>query len=193
MKMLKKKYQSEQGKKLPEIVIMTGDITQMDVDAIVNAANESLLGGGGVDGAIHRAGGPQILAECRKLKGCPTGEAKVTSGGNLKVKYVIHTVGPIYRGGNHNEKALLESAYRNSLKRGEEQKVKTIAFPFISAGVYGYPKKEASEIAAYTVADFLRDKEDTSIEKVYFVLFGEDNFTFFESVLDEIYGVKEVK
>src|SRR5690554_8145196 len=129
-----------------KISIVKGDITKLQVDAIVNAANSRLLGGGGVDGAIHRAGGSEILEECKKIAGCPTGEARITTAGKLPCKKVIHTVGPIYKDGNHNEPQLLYNAYYNSLKLAEENQLKTIAFPSISTGVYGYPIENASDI-----------------------------------------------
>ena len=160
-----------------DIEIVKGDITQLSVDAIVNAANESLLGGGGVDGAIHRAAGPKLLEECRKLNGCKTGEAKLTKGYNLKAKYVIHTVGPVWRGGNNNENQLLENCYQNSLRLAEKNSIKTIAFPAISTGVYGFPFNEASKIAFTTVRNFRG-----SIEKVIFVLFSENDYTSFKQI-----------
>jgi O-acetyl-ADP-ribose deacetylase (regulator of RNase III) len=167
------------------IKLIQGDITKLEVDAIVNAANSSLMGGGGVDGAIHRAGGPAILAECREIVarqgGCATGDAVITSGGNLPVKYVIHTVGPIWRGGNNNEPKLLENAYRNSLKLAAEKGIETIAFPNISTGVYGFPKDRAAQIAVHTVQEFL--KENTQIRQVYFVCFDRENFDLYQLLL----------
>ncbi|MEM3823627.1 MAG: O-acetyl-ADP-ribose deacetylase, partial [Candidatus Bathyarchaeia archaeon] len=159
-----------------KIVLVQGDITEMDTDAIVNAANPSLMGGGGVDGAIHRKGGPKILEECKHIRateypnGLPTGKAVITSGGNLKAKYVIHTVGPIWRDGLSGEPQLLAEAYRNSLRLAVAKGLKTIAFPAISTGAYGYPIEEASKIAISTVKGFL-EKED-NLDKVVFVLFS---------------------
>lgn len=165
---------------LDKIELIQGDITKMNTDGIVNAANNTLLGGGGVDGAIHRAGGPSILEQCKKIGGCPTGEARITTAGDLNAKYIIHTVGPIYKDGKSGEAKLLEEAYRNSMKLAEEYNIKTIAFPFISAGVYGYPKGEAAKIALRGV---LRELESRKIEKVYFVLFSEENYNIFKETI----------
>src|SRR5512135_1849563 len=160
-----------------KLQLIKGDITDQEVDAIVNAANSSLLGGGGVDGAIHRRGGPKILEECKRLRakewpdGLPTGNAVITTGGNLKAKYVIHTVGPIWRGGFHDEAKLLRAAYRNCLKLAVASGLKSIAFPSISTGAYGYPTEEAARVAISTVKDYL-EKEDR-VEKVEFVLFSQ--------------------
>ena len=166
-----------------EIEIVRGDITDQDTDVIVNAANRSLLGGGGVDGAIHRAGGPRILKECRQLGGCATGDAKITTAGNLAAKYVIHAVGPVYRDGNHGEPDLLASAYRRSLELALEYGAKSIAFPAISTGIYGYPIEAAAEIAIQTVADFLRIHK--GIDLVRFVLFHSDAYETYEWLLRE--------
>ena len=164
--------------------LIEGDITEQETDAIVNAANSSLLGGGGVDGAIHRAGGPKILEECRKLGGCPTGEARITAGGNLKAKYVIHTVGPIYSGGKQREAELLANAYKNSLSLASQYKLKSVAFPSISTGAYGYPLNEAAIIALKTVMNYL--KTHTDIEQVRFVLFGQKSYQAYDKALQEL-------
>ena len=157
---------------MERIQIARADITQLEVDAIVNAANNSLLGGGGVDGAIHRAAGHELLYECRGLNGCPTGEAKITGGYNLPAKFVIHTVGPIWRGGGHNERALLASCYRQSLLRAVENGVRTIAFPAISCGAYGFPLPEACTIAIDEVCAFLN--ENKTISMIYFACFSPE-------------------
>ena len=167
------------GKSRLELV--QGDITQQDTEAIVNAANPSLLGGGGVDGAIHRAGGPQILAECRKIGGCPPGEARITSGGRLKAKYVIHAVGPIYHDGQRGEAETLASAYRNSLALASQHGIKSVAFPSISTGAYGYPIEQAASIALQTGMDYLRSHPE--IELVRFVLFGSSAYAAYERAL----------
>ena len=164
--------------------LIEGDITMQDTDAIVNAANKSLRGGGGVDGAIHRAGGPRILEECIKIGGCETGEAVITSGGNLRAKYVIHTVGPVYRDGLHNEPGLLMNAYANSLKLASSKGLKSIAFPSISTGAYGYPLEEAAEIALNTAITYL--KEHTEIGLVRFVLFGQKALGVYEQKLKQL-------
>ena len=164
--------------------LIEGDITEQETDAIVNAANSSLLGGGGVDGAIHRAGGPKILEECRKLGGCPTGEARITQGGNLKAKYVIHTVGPIYSGGKQREAELLASAYKNSLSLASQYKLKSVAFPSISTGAYGYPVNEAAMVALKTVINYF--KTHTDIELVRFVLFGLKAYQAYDKALQEL-------
>lgn len=166
-----------------KIEVLKGDITKFNVDAIVNAANTSLLGGGGVDGAIHRAAGPELLEECRKLNGCPTGEAKITMGYNLPAKYVIHTVGPIWNGGHNNEDNLLADCYRNSLKLAVENRIKSIAFPAISTGVYSFPPERAARIAVAEVTNFLNNYD--SIEKVIFVCFDEKNYGIYKSLLEE--------
>lgn len=161
-----------------------GDITKERTDAIVNAANETLLGGGGVDGAIHRAGGPSILEACRKLNGCRTGDAKVSTGGNLPAKFVIHTVGPVYRGGAHGEPAMLASCYKRCMELGEELRIASIAFPAISCGVYGYPIEEAAGIAVNTVKTALA--RGHSVVRVRFVLFSDADRDLYEQVLESI-------
>ncbi len=163
------------------IETVQGDITKEAVDAIVNAANKTLLGGGGVDGAIHRAGGPAILEQCRKLGGCDTGDAKITAGGNLPARFVIHTVGPVYRDGNHNEPALLASCYRRSLETALENGLTTIAFPAISCGVYGYPIPDAAAVAMGAVKQFLLEHDGVTLVRLG--LFGEEVYRIFEQAL----------
>ena len=167
------------------IFISHGDITKMEVDAIVNAANSSLMGGGGVDGAVHRAGGPAILEECREIVArqgrCETGQAVITNGGNLPAKFVIHTVGPVWQGGKNDEVNLLESAYMNSLKLAIENSIETIAFPNISTGIYGFPKEKAAQIAVNTVTEFLSVKGQ--ITKLYFVCFDQENYILYDQLL----------
>jgi len=162
--------------------VIQEDITKLDVDAIVNAANSSLLGGGGVDGAIHRAAGSELLAECRLLGGCKTGEAKITGGYRLPAKYVIHTVGPIWKDGEHNEAELLRSCYLRSLELAVHNDAKTIAFPCISTGVYGFPKRPAAEIAVATVQGF---EDSDKLEEVIFVCFGDDSYRIYLEILDK--------
>jgi O-acetyl-ADP-ribose deacetylase (regulator of RNase III) len=172
-----------------KVRLIRGDITKQETDAIVNAANSSLMGGGGVDGAIHRAGGPAILDECRQIVSrigrLDTGKAVITAGGNLKAKYVIHTVGPVWHGGNRGEPELLASAYRESLKLATERGLRGISFPSISTGAYGYPVAEAARVALDAVADFLRD-ESSSVENVYFVLYDSQTYQVFSKRLAEI-------
>lgn len=169
---------------MASILLERGDITHERVDVIVNAANNGLLGGGGVDGAIHRAGGPKILEECRKIRdlrgGCPTGEAVITGAGNLHAKYVVHTVGPVWQGGGEGEPELLRSAYWNSLKLAAEHDAETIAFPSISTGVYGYPVEAAANVAITAVRDW--DSEDKSVREIRFVLFSDEDLAVYEKV-----------
>ncbi len=164
-----------------KLVLIQGDITTEATDAIVNAANTRLAGGGGVDGAIHAAGGPTIMAECRKIGGCPTGQAVLTTGGDLKAKYVIHTVGPIYRGGAQGEEKLLASAYRKSLELASAKHIKSISFPSISTGAYGYPIRDAARVALKTIVDYLTDHPE--IQLVRFVLFGAVDLEVYEAAL----------
>ena len=163
------------------IKVVRADITGLSVDAIVNAANESLLGGGGVDGAIHRAAGPELLVACRKIGGCPTGEARITPGFKLPAKWVIHTVGPVWHGGHGGEAALLDSCYRNSLELALQNAVRTIAFPGISTGVYGYPKLEAARIATGVIREY-----ESRLDEIICCCFSEDDRKLYEEVLGEV-------
>jgi len=165
--------------------VVEGDITLQDVDAVVNAANKTLLGGGGVDGAIHRAGGPRILEECRKLGGCETGDAKATTAGRMKAKRVIHTVGPVWRGGHKGEPELLASCHRRSLEVARREGLRKVAFPAVSTGVYGFPMKEASRIALETVVEEI-EKHPGAFDLVRFVLFGEEARRIWAETLKEI-------
>ena len=164
-----------------ELALIRGDITKQDTEAIVNAANTTLLGGGGVDGAIHRAGGPTILEECNKIRAkqgeCPTGEAVITTGGNLKAKYVIHTVGPIWSGGKRKENMLLHNAYKNSLSLARDNGIRSLSFPSISTGAYGFPIERAAEIALSTVRDFFKRY---TFEEVRFVLFSQEDLRIYK-------------
>jgi O-acetyl-ADP-ribose deacetylase (regulator of RNase III) len=174
-----------------KVTIVQGDITSQATDVIVNAANSSLMGGGGVDGAIHRAGGSAILEECKKIVAqqgrLPTGKAVLTTGGNLKAKYVIHTVGPIWQGGSRNEAELLESAYYECLKLATENKLTSISFPSISTGAYGYPVDEAAKIAVSTVVSFLK-RQSTSLKDIVFVLFDARTYESYRRALREVAG-----
>jgi O-acetyl-ADP-ribose deacetylase (regulator of RNase III) len=165
------------------IQILRGDITKLDVDAIVNAANTTLLGGGGVDGAIHRAAGPELLGECRPLGGCRPGEAKITRGCLLPARFVIHTVGPIWRGGKHDEARTLTNCYRNSLQLAVENEINTLAFPAISCGAYGYPIEEAAKIAFKATREFLAISDE--LQKVIFVVWGEDIYDAYREALEK--------
>lgn len=171
---------------MSKIELVREDITKLEVDAIVNAANSSLMGGGGVDGAIHRAAGPKLMEECLKIRerqdGCPPGEAVITSGGNLKAKFVIHAVGPVWNGGEEDEHEILANAYRNSLILAESNSVDSIAFPNISTGIYGFPKVSAAEIAIRVVKEFL--KENANIKSVIFCCFDEENFDIYDQLLN---------
>lgn len=163
-----------------KLCVIKGDITKIETDAIVNAANSSLLGGGGVDGAIHRAGGPEILEACRKIAGgCPTGEAVMTTAGKLPAKKVIHTVGPVWKGGDQGEGDLLRSCYERCLELAEEEKLHSVAFPNISTGVYGFPKREAAEIAISTVKNFRSEL----IDEVYFVCYDQENYEIYQELM----------
>lgn len=164
------------------IKVVRGDITKVEVDAIVNAANNSLLGGGGVDGAIHRAAGPELLDECRAIGGCPTGEARITSGYRLPSRFVIHTVGPVWNGGTRGEDEKLAACYRNSLKLAEENGAGTVAFPSISTGVYGFPVKRASRIAMREVNNFL--KTSTVVKHVYIICFSDQDYEIYQQTLN---------
>jgi O-acetyl-ADP-ribose deacetylase len=177
------------GSPADRISLQQGDITKVAADAVVNAANTSLLGGGGVDGAIHRAAGPELLAECRTLGGCPTGSAKITRGYRLPAKFVIHAVGPVYRGGKAGEPELLAGCYRTALRLAVENSCKSVAFPAISCGVYGYPLDEASRIALSEAIAFL--ETDSSLEQVVFVLFGERAYSAFEKTRLALFGPRK--
>jgi O-acetyl-ADP-ribose deacetylase (regulator of RNase III) len=168
---------------MDKIELIKGDITQLKVDAIVNAANKTLLGGGGVDGAIHRAAGAELLEECKGLKGCKTGQAKITGGYNLPAKYVIHTVGPVWKGGQYKEWEILRHCYYNSLRLASRHGLQTIAFPNISTGAYRFPKQMAADVAIATVIDYL--KGDTDIRKVCFVCFEEENHQIYQQKISE--------
>jgi O-acetyl-ADP-ribose deacetylase (regulator of RNase III) len=171
---------------LTRLSLTQGDVTRQHVDAIVNAANNTLLGGGGVDGAIHRAAGPRLLAECATLGGCKTGEAKITKGYDLPAKFVIHTVGPIWRGGGHGEPELLANCYRRSLALAVQHGIRTIAFPSISTGAYGYPVEQASRVAVAEVVAFLNT--DSTLDKVLFVCFNKSDYNCYAVVIKEIVG-----
>jgi O-acetyl-ADP-ribose deacetylase (regulator of RNase III) len=167
---------------MTNISIQKGDITRMDVTAIVNAANTSLLGGGGVDGAIHKAAGPELLEECRMLNGCPTGEAKITKGYNLPAQYIIHTPGPVWNDGKKNEVELLHNSYHNSLMLAMKHGIKTIAFPNISTGIYGFPKDKAAMVALFSVNQFCREYPG-ALNEVIFVCFDEENYNIYKSII----------
>src|SRR5438128_800342 len=169
---------------MKQIDAIQGDITQQRLDAVVNAANTTLLGGGGVDGAIHRAAGPELLEACRALGGCPTGEAKVTKCYRLLVKWVIHTVGPVWRDGRHGEDEVLASCYRNSLALAVEKRARTIAFPSISTGAYGFPMERAARIAVAEIKKFL--EQNSSLEKVVLVCFGQSAFDIYQEAVREM-------
>ncbi|MFC2099196.1 O-acetyl-ADP-ribose deacetylase [Bacteroidota bacterium] len=168
---------------MSKLKIVHGDITTLQIDAVVNAANTTLLGGGGVDGAIHRAAGRGLLEECRTLKGCPTGQAKITSAYNLPCKFVIHAVGPVWKGGNFSEELLLSSAYQNPIRIASNIKLKTIAFPNISTGIYGFPKDLAARTAIAAVREALKNSD--SIEKVFFCIYDDENLAIYRRELGE--------
>ncbi|MFR2144184.1 MAG: O-acetyl-ADP-ribose deacetylase [Faecalimonas sp.] len=190
---LKAEYRKEQSKlSATELRMIKGDITkQSDVEAIVNAANTSLLGGGGVDGAIHRAAGRQLLEECRKLNGCKTGEAKLTGAYKLPCKYIIHTVGPIWRGGNQDEEKFLAECYSNSLQIAVDQGIRSVAFPSISTGVYSFPKEKAAMIAVRTVNDFIEENSG-SLDLVEWILFDEETLNIYKDALNQFKANKIV-
>lgn len=168
---------------MTKLSVVQGDITKIKADAIVNAANTSLLGGGGVDGAIHRAAGPELLAECRTLNGCKTGEAKITKGYRLPAAYVIHTVGPVWNGGKNNEEALLKNAYKNSLELALQHSIKTIAFPNISTGVYHFPKELAAEIAIQTAKQIISANKN-AFDEIIFVCFDAENYNLYKQLTE---------
>lgn len=174
------------------LVLIEGNITLEKTDAIVNAASSKLRGGGGVDGAIHQAGGPKILEECMKYQNCPTGETRVTSGGNLSAKYVIHTVGPIWSGGNKQESVLLSKCYSNAMKTADELKLTSISFPSISTGVYKYPVNQAAKIALKTVIDYI-ESTNTSLKEVRFVLYKERNYRAYSEALSEVRATRKAQ
>ncbi|WP_347838242.1 O-acetyl-ADP-ribose deacetylase [uncultured Draconibacterium sp.] len=169
---------------MTEILLHRGDITKLKVDAIVNAANQTLLGGGGVDGAIHRAAGPELLNECKTLNGCKTGQAKITQGYKLPAKHVIHTVGPVYKGGRFQEAEKLTACYESCLQLAAQHEIKSIAFPNISTGIYGYPKNDAAKIATTVVKQFFA--VPSSIEKLIFCVFDEENYTIYKELLENL-------
>jgi len=172
------------GTTMATLKAQQGDITRLPVDAIVNAANSSLLGGGGVDGAIHRAAGPELLDECRTLGGCPTGEAKLTWGYRLPARYVIHTVGPVWHGGHNGEPERLAACYRNSLQLAVDNQLQSVAFPCISTGVYGYPQHAAAQIAVRTVSEFCQ--QDSSLEDIIFCCFSEADYQIYQALLADM-------